>query len=821
VNLSVNCVCNLPELIPRELLFSAPVKCMPKISPDGKKLAYLSMENNIMNLRIKTIDRDDDRPVTCFKKGTITYHIWTGDKYIFYIHDIDGNDNHILYRYDIEKNENKALNQSKKVRIIDLDYNKDFPFELIVAMPLGNAISLYRVDLKRDTVTLLYKNPGNIHDWVIDNTGSLRGIVTFKDDREIEFMIRDNEEDTWKKVISWDMDDVLMCRSVRCSKDNKYVYMIDPGVSNTSCLVRIELNTGKREVIVCDPEYDINSVVNTYTYEFPSILFDSDTLKLQALCINRFRKDWIILDETIREDFSVIKDLQNGDFSVTSSDSNNENWIAGFELDKGPVSYYIFNRKSKKATFLFHDRPCLKDYTLASMEELTFTSRDGLTIHGYITYPPGNIRKNLPAVLFVHGGPWKRDNWGYNPAVQWIANRGYVCIQINYRGSTGYGKDFLNAGNKEWGGKMQEDLEDGVRWVIEKNIADPARIAIYGHGYGGFAALAGATFTSDLFRCAIAVGCSGDLITILREIPEYRHCNRKQLLKQVGDPDTDREMLISRSPFYKLDNIKIPLLIAYGLKNYKIVSSEPYKIVSTLKSKGIDVEHVVFPDEGHKIIRKKNLIRFYAMAEKFLAKHLGGRYETEDIATGEIDEDITGNTHDDRSVIHKIVREGDKHAFEQMMDYYEKPVLKHLYKMTGDYEMSMELMQETFLRVWLYLDSYTFFEGISFASWLFKIATNVAYNHGTKKYKLNKELAVDGADLSMGKDWQEAIEDKILIQSMVDSLEEPFKTAIILRYVEELDYKDIASIMNTNTGQVKNYLFRAKKSILKSLMNSK
>ncbi|MEQ8173405.1 MAG: alpha/beta fold hydrolase, partial [Candidatus Eremiobacterota bacterium] len=424
-------------------------------------------------------------------------------------------------------------------------------------------------------------------------------------------------------------------------------------------------------------------------------------------------------------------------------------------------------------------------------------------------------RENLPLVLFVHGGPWKRDKWGYNPAVQWIANRGYVCLQINYRGSTGYGKDFLNGGNKEWGGKMQNDLEDGVRWVIEKGIADPDRIAIYGHGYGGFAALAGATFTPDLFCCAVSVGGSGDLLTILQEIPQFRNSIRKQLLKQIGDPDTDRDLLMARSPFYNLDNIKIPLLMAYGLKNYKTASSESYKIVSTLKSKGIDVEHVVFHDEGHNIIRKKNIIRFYAVIEKFLAKHVGGRYETEDISTDETDKDSTYSNMDDRSVIRKILEEGDKHAFEEMMDYYKKPLLKHLYNMTGNYDVTMELLQETFLKVWLYLDSYSFIDGISFSSWLFKIASNVAFTYEAKKYKV--KIKTDEIDLS--DDWKTDVEDKVLVQSMVNSLEEPFKTAITLRYIEELDYKDIASIMNTNLTQVKNYIFRAKKSMLKLLQS--
>ncbi len=823
MNLSINCVCNLPDLIPRELLFSDPVKCDPRISPDGKKLAYLALENNVMNIWIKSVDGDDDRPVTDFKKGCVLYYIWTSDKYIFYIYDMDCNETHNLYKLNIENNESKPLKISKKLRFINFDYHKDFPDQLIAAMALGNTAHLYHIDLASDNITLIYENPGNIYDWLVDNKRNVIGIILVNDDNYMEFIVRHGEKDEWKSLVRWSINDMAMSRCIRCSKDNNYIYMIDAHNCNTSRLIRVEINTGKADLIVCEPEYDINPCLNgpqvnkSYLDEFYPVLFNPDTWSVQAVSINKFRSEWIILDDSIKEDFTVIQKLKDGDFFITSRDRANDRWVLSFNMDNGPVSYYLFDRTLKKEVFLFYDRPALNDYRFASMEELSFTSRDGLTVHGYITFPPGVARKKLPVILFVHGGPWYRDKWGYDPTVQWIANRGYVCLQVNYRGSTGYGKDFLNAGNKEWGGKMQNDLEDAVKWVIEKGIADPARVAIYGHGYGGFAAMAGATFTPDLFCCAIAVGCFGDLTTVIQAIPTYRKDSVKQMLERVGDPQRDRELLLSRSPFYKLDNIKIPLMIAYGLKSRTIKSSEPYRIVSTLQSKGINLEHIVFPDEGHKIVKKKNRIKLYAVAERFLAKHLKGRYEA-----GEHIKDIyiaspKDNILDDRRVINKIVREGDKDAFEHMMDYYKKPVLKHLYNMTGDYEMSMELLQETFLKVWLYLDSYSFFDGISFASWLFKVASNVANSYGTKKYMINSEMEIDEIDLADS--WKTDVENKVLIQSMVNSLEYPFKTAIYLRYIEELDYKEIASIMNTNIGQVKNYLFRAKKSILKSFTN--
>ncbi|MEQ8222949.1 MAG: alpha/beta fold hydrolase [Candidatus Eremiobacterota bacterium] len=824
MSLSINCVCNLPDLIPRELLFSDPVKCDPRISPGGKKLAYLALENNVMNLWIKSVDRDDDRPVTDFKKGCVIYYIWTSDKYIFYIYDMDGNETHNLYKLNTENNESKPLKVSKKLRFINFDYHKDFPDQVIAAMAINNKAHLYHIDLASDNITLLYENPGNIYDWLVDNKRNVIGIILVNDDNHMEFIVRHGGRDEWKSLVRWNINDMAMSRYIRCSKDNNYIYMIDGHNCNTSRLIKVEISTGKSDVIICDPEYDINPCLKgpqlnkSYLDEFYPVLFNPDTWTVQAVSINKFRNEWIILDDTIKEDFTAIQKLKDGDFFITSRDRADEKWVLSFNTDKGPVSYYLFDRTLKKETFLFYDRPALNDYTFASMEELSFTSRDGLTVHCYISFPPCVTRKKLPVVLFVHGGPWYRDKWGYDPTVQWIANRGYVCLQVNYRGSTGYGKDFLNAGNKEWGGKMQEDLEDAVRWIIEKGIADPARVAIYGHGYGGFAAMAGATFTPDLFCCAIAVGCFGDLTTVIQAIPSYREDAVKQMLERVGDPESDRDLLLARSPFYKLDNIKIPLMIAYGLKSRTVKSSEPYRIVSTLKTKGITAEHIVFPDEGHKIVKKKNRIKLYAVAERFLAKHLKGRYEAGDMHVKDIYIAASkDNNLDDRRVINKIVREGDTDAFEHMMDYYKKPVLKHLYNMTGDYETSMELLQETFLKVWLYLDSYSFVEGISFSSWLFKIASNVAITYGTKKYKFNGETEMNEMDFA--DNWTADVEDKVLIQSLVNSLEEPFKTAIMLRYIEELDYKNIASVMNTNLTQVKNYLFRAKKSILQSFMN--
>ncbi|MBE9573105.1 MAG: S9 family peptidase, partial [Proteobacteria bacterium] len=272
----------------------------------------------------------------------------------------------------------------------------------------------------------------------------------------------------------------------------------------------MEIATKDFEVIAEDPQYDVSDV-----------MIHPDTYEVQAVSFTKARKEWVVLDESIKGGFKAIAKLDHGDFFIYNRDNADDTWLVGFTKDNGPVPFYAFDRNTKKGTFLFDNRPDLNNYTLASIEPISFKSRDGLTIHGYITYPVRKGKANLPMVLNVHGGPWYRDSWGYNPEAQWFANRGYVCLQVNFRGSTGYGKDFVNAGDKEWGGKMHNDLVDGVNWAIEQGIADSKKVSIFGWSYGGYAALVGATFTPDLFCCAVDIVGPSNLITWITTLPPY------------------------------------------------------------------------------------------------------------------------------------------------------------------------------------------------------------------------------------------------------------------------------------------------------------
>jgi RNA polymerase sigma factor (sigma-70 family) len=815
IDSSTNRDSKLPELIPRDVLFNAPLTNgpmakRPKLSPDGKKVIYLASINNLPGLWIKTICHDDERLIINDEKRNIFDYLWITDSYIIYFQDKNGTQNWILYRMNLETDEIKRLSPSVNVQVRTIAYSRNFPDEIIISMNKDNPElhDLYHINITSGKTTLMAKNPGNVIDWLINNNLQLQGVVRYTDNGSSELMVRADEKSDWKKLLTWDVEDKPLSQSVGFSQDNSYIYLTDSRNSNTCRVIKMELTTGHTEVIAQDTEYDI-------VYTTNEILFNPVTGNIQAVCFDRSRKEWVILDKSIKEDFDSIKELDYGDFSVINRDKSDETWLISFDRDNGPVSYYAFDRTLKKGTFLFYNQPKLNNYTLSPMEEISFTSRDGLTIHGYITYPVGLNRSNLPLVIYVHGGPWWRDTWGYNPTVQWFANRGYICLQVNYRGSIRYGKKFLHAGYKEWGGKMHDDIVDAVKWAVKKGIADPRKIAIYGASYGGYEALIGATVTPDLFCCAVAIDCPSNLITLIQSTSSYLKIYRNRLTKRIGDPDLEKEFLMSRSPFYRVEDIKIPLLIAHGLNNQRVKSTESYQIVQAMKSKGIEAEYIVFPNEG-RVITMKNLIKFHLIAEKFLKKHLGGRIEERKFY-------LTDNTADNREVnekklIEKILKEGDKQIFEELVESYRKRLLKYLLNITGNIESSREILQETFLRAWLYMDSYCF--DLPFSSWIFKIATNVArknrrINNLIDKTNLNEtdlEIILHG--------WEEHVDDKILVQSIINTLKEPYRTTVILRFIEDMNYNDIARIMNKNPQQIKNYLFRAKKFLIPPVVKS-
>jgi len=606
-----------PELIPREVLFGNPVKASPQISPDGKLISYLAPVNNVLNVWVRIVGREDDRPVTKDDNRGIRIYFWAADsKHIMYLQDVGGNENWRLYGVNLKTDETKDFTPFDNVQVRITDRNKHFPNELLIAMNKENprVHDVYHLDLTSAELKLVAKNPGNYIGWVTDAHFKVRGALAATPEAGFDLLIRENETAEWENLVSWDVEDSLNSGPITFSKDGNSIYLLDSRNVNAGRLVKVEIATGDIEMIAEDPEYDVAGV-----------MIHPDTYEIQAVTFYRARKKLVVLDESIRGDFEAIRKLDHGDFFVTDRDSADDTWLVAFTKDDGPVSYYTFDRKRQKGILLFDHMPDLKRYTLAPMEPISFISRDGLTIHGYITYPPGKDKTNLPLVLNVHGGPWYRDTWGYHPEAQWLANRGYACLQVNFRGSTGYGKEFLNAGNKEWGGKMHDDLVDAMRWAVEEGIVNPEKVAIFGWSYGGYAALVGATFTPDLFCCAVdGVGIS-NLTTWIKTVPPYWATLLATLHKRVGNPDTEEEFLRSRSPLFKVDEIKIPILIAQGANDPRVKQAESEQIVEAMKKKGIEYEYMLFPDEGHGFAKPENRLKFYAAAERFLARHLGGR----------------------------------------------------------------------------------------------------------------------------------------------------------------------------------------------------
>jgi dipeptidyl aminopeptidase/acylaminoacyl peptidase len=606
-------------LIPRNILFGNPVKANPQTSPDGTMMAYLAPVNNVLNVWVGKIGSDEYQPVTKDEDRGVRFYFWAADnKHIMYLQDAGGNENWRLYATNLDTRETRDLTPFENVQVQIIERNKHFPDELLIGMNKDNPQlhDVYHLDLTSGELTLVAKNPGNIIGWVADAKFKVRGALAALPDGGSELLVRTDENADWKKLVIWNADDMLTSSPLSFSLDGQFIYLEDARNVNASRLVKLNAATGDITVIAEDPQYDVGRV-----------MIHPDTYEIQAVAFNKDRVEWTVLDQSIKLDFDNIQEIHGGDFAITSRDDADATWVVAFTIDNGPVPYYAYERKSQTATFLFDNQPELSNYTLSTMEPVTFTSRDGLSIHGYLTLPVGTNNTNLPMVLNVHGGPWARDAWGYNPEAQWFANRGYACLQVNYRSSTGYGKDFLNAGNKEWGRKMHDDLVDGVHWAIEQGIADAKKVAIYGGSYGGYAALAGATFTPDLFCCAVDIVGPSNLITLIKTIPPYWAPLVQVFLQRVGNPDSEEEFLKSRSPLFQVDRIKIPMLIAQGANDPRVKQAESEQIVEAMQNKGIDYEYMLFPDEGHGFAKPENRLKFYAAAERFLAKHLGGRYE--------------------------------------------------------------------------------------------------------------------------------------------------------------------------------------------------
>ncbi len=609
-----------PALIPRRTLFGNPVKASPEISPDGTMLAYLAPLHGVLNVWAGPIGAGDHRPVTASTTRGIPSFGWSADsRHILYVQDSDGDENYHFFSVGVDDGVTRDLTPFENIRARMIGHNKEFPDDLLLGINKDDpqVHDVYHLHLPTGELRMVAKNPGTIVGWLADPELKVRAAIAVHPEGGTELLVRRSEDAPWETKLAWSMED-NRSGPISFTRDGQGLVLIDSRDANALRVLKMDLESGATEIIAEDPAYDASN-----------LMIHPDTYEIQMVGFTRDRNEWLVLDDSIAGDIAAIRALHHGDFWIISRDDADRIWVVMFIADNGPVSYYAYDRRDSTAHLLFDSRPDLRRYDLAPMEPVSFQARDGLTIHAYITFPVGARRQNLPMVLNVHGGPWVRDMWGYDAEAQWLANRGYICLQVNYRGSSGYGKEFLNAGNKEWGGKMHDDLVDAVEWAIAQGYAARDRVAIYGGSYGGYAALVGATFTPDLFRCAVDIVGPSNLLSFIETIPPYWKPNIQHFHKRVGNPETEAEFLRSRSPLFKVDNIRIPLLIAQGANDPRVKQSESEQIVEAMRSKGIEHQYMLFPDEGHGFGKPENRMRFYTAAERFLADHLGGRFEPE------------------------------------------------------------------------------------------------------------------------------------------------------------------------------------------------
>ncbi|HWT00260.1 MAG TPA: S9 family peptidase [Pyrinomonadaceae bacterium] len=605
----------LPALIPRDVLFGNPEKAGPQISPDGKMIAYLAPEGGVLNVWVRTLGQTDDRVVTSDKKRGVRIYFWQQDsRHILYLQDEGGNENWHVYQTDLATKETRDLTPFEKVQARIIAVDPKFPDAILVAInnrdPKVHDIN--RIDLKTGKTEMIVENKDGMESFAADNNLRVRAAKNVLPDGGTEVFVRDDEQSAWRSFQKWGPDEVSGSIA-GFSPDGKKLWLISSVDANTGRLVEADISTGKQTVVAEDKQYDVSGAMSHPTRRH-----------LEAVRLVRARSEWVVIDKAIKADFDALRKVRDGDFSVTSRDDADKTWLVAYAMDNGPIYYYTYDRPSKKAALLFSNRPALEKYTLARMRPVSFQARDGMTIHGYLTLPVGVPEKNLPMVLNVHGGPWGRDTWGLDPEVQWLANRGYAVFQVNFRGSTGYGKAHLNAGNRQWGAKMHDDLLDAKNWAIKQGYADPKRVAIYGGSYGGYATLVGLAFTPEEFAAGVDIVGPSNLNTLLKSIPPHWGPIKARFTKRMGDTE---EFLNSRSPLFKAGQITRPLLVAQGANDPRVNIKESDQIVEAMRKANKPVEYVVFADEGHGFARPANRLFFYARAEEFLAKYLGGRSE--------------------------------------------------------------------------------------------------------------------------------------------------------------------------------------------------
>jgi len=620
-------------LIPRSVLFGNPQKASARISPNGKWLSFLAPVDGILNVWVGPADDlNAAKPVTDDKTRDIRGHSWayTGN-HILYSQDKEGDENWHVYATNVATGETKDLTPVENVHARMMGTSQKFPNELLIGLNdrIPQLHDIYRVNIETGQRTLVQENQG-VAAYVTDDDFRVRFAFTFTPDGGQVLLQPKVEGETgadakWDEFMKAGPEDAMTTGPAGFDKTGNVLYVQDSRNRDTGGLFAIDLTTNQTSLVAEDPRADVGELLVHPTEQ-----------TIQAVGFTYSRREWTILDDSIRPDLDYLATVEDGELIVTSRTLDDKFWTVAFLLDDGPLKFYLYDREQKATRFLFSSRDDLDDYQLAKMHTPVIKSRDGLDLVSYLTLPLGSDPNGdgkpdqpMPLVLDVHGGPWARDNWGFNSSHQWLADRGYAVLSVNYRGSTGFGKNFINAANGEWAGKMHDDLIDAVDWAVEAGIAERQKVAIMGGSYGGYATLVGLTFTPDVFACGVDIVGPSSLVTLMENVPDYWMPFMPVMKVRVGEAETEagRSALLKRSPLSLVDKIERPLLIGQGANDPRVTQLEADQIVAAMTAKKIPVTYVLYPDEGHGFSGEPNRMSFNAVTELFLAQHLGGKVE--------------------------------------------------------------------------------------------------------------------------------------------------------------------------------------------------
>jgi dipeptidyl aminopeptidase/acylaminoacyl peptidase len=608
-------------LIPRAHLFGNPTKAGAQISPDGLYLSWLAPVAGVLNVWVcPAVEAPEGaRSVTDDRKRGIRSYGWTYDgTHLLYAQDADGDENFHVYAVNPVTRVTRDLTPFPGVRAGIGGTSRIRRDQVLVSMNRRDPkyFDCYALRLGTGELSLLAENTQGYAGFLADEQYRVRFATKLGPDGVLH-LLRRGKDGGWQEWMRWDAEDARTSGSSGLNRAATALFLRDSRGRDTSALTRVNLETGEACVLAADPRADIGST-----------LPDAETGEPLAYAVTVERTEYAAIDPRIQADLDFFAAQGIGDWSVLSRTEDDRTWIMGAASDTVPASAYRYDREARTLTKLYDARPELAEANLVHMRPVTLRSRDGLALVSYLTRPadadgPG------PMVLLVHGGPWARAGFGFNPYHQWLANRGYAVLSVNFRGSTGFGKSFVNAGDGEWGRRMDDDLLDAVSWAVVEGVADPSRVAIMGGSYGGYAVLAGMTRNPETYACGVDIVGPSNLETLIATIPPYWEAIRTQLIKAVGDPATPEGLALmrERSPLYQANRIRRPLLIAQGANDPRVKQSESDQMVAAMKANGIPVTYILFPDEGHGFARPENNLAFNAAAEAFLKRHLGGRAE--------------------------------------------------------------------------------------------------------------------------------------------------------------------------------------------------